>query len=407
MAIIRKFPGNADTGEFNTEQLQAREPEAEMNLSQKLRLHRMKTFVGMLVSVAIIVVLLVILIVYQKNVVFTQITTVHSVDRTNLETNSYISNDGTIIVYSRDGIGCIDENGDTIWNMTYEMQNPMVKKCSNYVGVCDFNGHNIMVTDMQGKTANIDTKLPIRDFAICKEGRVAVIIDDATNSWVNLYDIDGTKYSEIKATMSQTGYPVTVAVSDEVMAVTYLYVDSDSMKSRVTFYNFGGVGENVTDKIVSNYEYDKVIVPIIEYFDSERIYAVADDRLLFFNGSKTPKDIKDILLSEKIVGVHSGSSMAGLVYYDTSGEKKYRLDLYNRSGDVVCSYRFNMDYKDIIIRNDQVIIYNENQCVIVSHDGKEKYNGNFEEPVIAISATDSPKKFIFVKEDTLETVRFE
>ena len=99
--------------------------------------------------------------------------------------------------------------------------------------------------------------------------------------------------------------------------------------------------------------------------------------------------------------------MVGLVYYDTSGEKKYRLDLYNRSGDVVCSYRFNMDYKDIIIRNDQVIIYNENQCVIVSHDGKEKYNGNFEEPVIAISATDSPKKFIFVKEDTLETVRFE
>lgn len=404
MAEIKKFPGNY-SGEGRDESKNNRA--VEMNLNQKIHLHKVKTFVGALVIAAIVIIGIVLLVVYQKNIVYTKITTLNSVDRVSLESSSYINNDGSIISYSKDGISCIDTKGNTVWNMTYEMQNPIIKRSSTYVGACDINGHIIMITDMQGKTSTIDTKLPIRDFAICKEGRVAVIIDDTTNSWVYLYDVEGKKYSEIKSTMSQTGYPMSVAVSDEVVAVSYLYVDSSSMKSRVTFYNFGGLGENVTDKIVSNYEYDKVVIPVIEYLDEERIFAIADDRLLFYSGDKKPTDLIDIIINERIVGVYSGSSMVGLVFYDTSGEKKYRMDLYNKSGEKVCSYRFNMDYKDILLCSNQVIIYNESQCAIVGQDGKEKFNGLFEEPVKYIALTESSNKYIFVKENTLETVKFE
>lgn len=404
MAEIRKFPGKYSGGRQNDK---PEEQAVEMNLDQKIHLHKIKSFVGALVVAAIAIIAIVLFVVYRKNLVYSKITTLNSVERVSLETSSYLNNDGSIISYSKDGISCIDAKGNTIWNMTYEMQNPIIKRSSSYIGACDFNGHIIMITDMQGKTSSIDTKLPIRDFAICKEGRVAVIIDDTTNSWVYLYDVDGTKYSEIKSTMSQTGYPMSVAVSDEVVAVSYLYVDSTSMKSRVTFYNFGGIGENVTDKIVSNYEYDKVVIPVIDYLDEEKIFALADDRLLFYNGDKKPTAMIDILINERIVGVYRGSSMVGLVFYDTSGEKKYRMDLYNKSGEKVSSYRFNMDYKDILLCNNHVIIYNEAQCVIVGQDGKEKFNGLFEEPVKYIALTDSSNKYIFVKENTLETVKFE
>ena len=34
---------------------------------------------------------------------------------------------GTLLTYSNDGISCTNLKGKTIWNQTYEMQNPMIK----------------------------------------------------------------------------------------------------------------------------------------------------------------------------------------------------------------------------------------------------------------------------------------
>jgi len=395
MATIKKFPSSN------------RKSKSEMDMELKLLLHRMKSFMVKFVVVAVIAIAACSFFIYESNITFSKISVQKSYERINLDTTSYIDNRGTIIAYSKDGMSCINNKGESVWNMTYDMQNPIVRRSDTYVGVCDYNGHIIKVTDMQGNVSDVDTKLPIRDFVICKEGRIGVIIDDSANSWVNLYDVNGTKYSEIKATMSQTGYPMSIAVSDEVLAVSYMYVDSESMESRVAFYNFGGVGENVPDKIVSNYGYSDVIVPTIEYLDKESIFAVADDRILFYSGEKQPKSVKDNLISEKIVGVYNGYTTIGLVYYDASGEKKYRLDVYNKSGDVECSYRFNMDFKDIVVRDDQILIYNESECIIINKDGKEKFQGEFDEPVKFIGTTDSSKKYLFITENALEMVKFE
>ena len=394
MASITQFPGKQND-------------EDGMNFSQKLHLHKLKSLVKVLVVVAIIVIVASILIAYNRNLTYTRITTVNSVDRVSLETSSYINNNGSVIVYSKDGVNCIDEKGTVLWNMTYEMQNPIIRRSDVYVAACDYNGHVVNVIDMQGKTSTIDTKLPIRDFSICKEGLVAVIIEDSGNSWVNLYNVDGTKIAEIKATMSKTGYPLCVSLSGEVMAVSYLYVDSSSMESRVVFYNFGGVGENVPDKIVSSYAYNSAVVPYIEYLDSENVFAVADNRLMLYNGSKIPKSVVDKLIDENIVGVYYGASKVGLVFYDSTGENKYKLELYDKSGKLECTYRYNMDFKDILISSNQILIYNEAQCIVVGDDGTVKYNDLFESPVIYIATTGSPKRYLFVKENTLETVKFE
>ncbi len=394
MATISRFPGKDKDND-------------NMDFSEKLHLHKLKSFVAVLVCVAIITIVVTVLLVFYKNQQYSKLSVTKSVDRVSIETNSYINNYGSIIVYSKDGVSCINEKGTVLWNMTYEMQNPIVKRSTVYVGVGDYNGHVIHVVDGDGTVSEIDTTLPIRDFSICKEGLVAAILEDANNSWVNLYDFKGTKLGEIKATMSKTGYPISVSISGEVMAVTYLHVDSDTMKSGVTFYNFGGVGENVTDKIVSSYEYPDSVVPVVEFMDSETIMAVADNRLMFYEGSKIPKSTKDILLSDNIIGVYHGTNCVGLVCYDTTGENKYRIDLYDTKGRKTGSYCYSMDFKDILIGNDVVLIYNEGQCIVIGMDGNEKYNNLFEDQVQFIATTNTDKKYLFVKEMTLDTMKFE
>lgn len=395
MATIHRFP----TKQRNNDE--------DLSFSQKIRYHKLKNLGVALACACLFILIIIILVSYYKNQVYTKIQVINSVDRINIETNSYLNNEGSLIVYSKDGVSCIDSKGGSVWNMTYEMQGPIVKRSKNYVGVADYNGHEIHMINNAGKIVDIDTKLPVRDIAVSDEGLIAAIIEDSSNSWVYLYNFEGQQLVEIKATMTKTGYPVSLAISGEVMAVSYFYVDSESMRSSVTFYNFGGVGENVADRIVSSYEYVDAVVPIVDFLNSSSVFAVADNRLMFFTGDKKPVSTADILFSENLVGVYNGGNKVGLVFYDTEGENKYRLDIYDASGKKNCSYKYDMDFKDILLSNGQALIYNNSQCIIIDSDGKEKFTGTFDEPVNFIVTTDKANKYLFVKDATLDTVRIE
>lgn len=381
--------------------------DSSKNFKMKILDHRFTVAVRITGCILAVLLVIVILASHYNSQVYTKINTVNHIERKSSSTNSYLNNIGSVIIYSEDGVSCINEKGTALWNMTFEMKNPILKKSAGYVAVADNGGHIVYVVDSSSKVYEIDTKMPVRDVSISEKGLIAAVVEDKNNSWVYVYDLSGNLLVEVKATMTKTGYPMDVSLSGEVMAVSYLYVDSDNMKSSVIFYNFGGIGATMTDRIVSAYEYADSVVPVVEFLDSENIFAVGDNRMMFYTGSKKPVDVADIILSEKIVGVYYGENKVGLVFYDDSGEHKYKLALYNKNGTKIMEYRYDIDYKDILISGSQVLIYNESDCIIVSDEGKEKYNGNFEKPVQYVASTQSAKKYILVTEESLDMVRFE
>jgi len=381
--------------------------EAEMNISRKIRKHRMHSMLRVLLIVAVVVAIAAVLINSYKNQVFSGYVITRKGEYAVVENTSYMENNGNIIRYSKDGISNTDSNGEVLWNLTYEMQSPIVKTADGFVGVGDYNGHIVHLVDSKGNSYEVDTKLPIRDFSVSSAGYVAAILEDAGNSWINLFSKEGTKIVEAKATMSKTGYPITCSLSGEVMGVSYFYVDGSVMRNSVTFYNFGGVGENVTDHIVSSYDYYNAVVPMVEFMNEESSFAVSDKGLMFFSGSKKPVSNADILLEQQIQGVYYCDTHVGLLFYDQTGVNKYRIDVYNTSGEKVLSYAFDMNFKDILIRNDQIMIYNEAECEVVGLNGKVKYEGTFEGRVHYVVATDSPRKFLVVMNNELATLEFE
>lgn len=381
--------------------------EAEVNISKKIRKHRMHSMLRVLLIVAVIIAIAAVLINSYKNQVFSGYVLTRKGDYQIVENTSYMENDGCVIRYSKDGISNSDINGEVLWNLTYEMQSPIVKKADGFVGVGDYNGHIVHLVDSKGNSYDVDTKLPIRDFSVSSTGYVAVILEDAGKSWINIFSKEGTKVVEAEATMSKTGYPLACTLSGEVMGVSYFYMDGSTMRSSVTFYNFGGVGEGVTDHIVSSYDYENAVVPIVEFMNPESLFAVADNRLMFFNGSKKPVSNADILLDQQIQGVYYSDTHVGLLFYDQTGVNKYRLDVYNVSGEKVISYAFDRNFKDILIRNDQIMIYNESGCEVVGLNGKMKFEGSFEGRVHYIVATDSPRKFLIVVNNGLAVLEFE
>lgn len=380
--------------------------EAEAELSRKIRRHRIQSALRVMLIAALVIGLATLLFVQYKNQVFSGYVITRHGEFTTLENTSYVENNGSVIRYSKDGISNTDMKGSVVWNLTYEMQSPIVRMADGYVAVGDYNGHIVYLVDKTGSTYEVDTKLPIRNFAVSSTGVVAAILEDAGNSWINVFNKDGTQIVEAKATMSKTGYPIAVSLSGEVMGVSYFYVDGSTMRSSVTFYNFGGVGENTTDHIVSSYAYADSVVPMIQFMDTDTAFAVADNRLMFFEGSKKPVSSADILLNGEIQGVYYSNTHVGLLFYDQTGEHKYRLDVYDGSGKKEMSYGFDMDFKDILICNNQIMIYNEAQCIVVGLNEKVKYTGTFENKVHFVAATDSPRKFTLIMSDGLATMEF-
>ncbi|MCR4651739.1 MAG: DUF5711 family protein [Lachnospiraceae bacterium] len=373
---------------------------------QKLAVHRTKQLIKYILIGTIAFALVIFARVQYSNQIYTGITVTSETRRVSLDTSSYLNSNGSVIAYSKDGISKTDGTGKVLWNMTYEMQKPIVHQKGEIVAACDYNGHVIYLISSDGKVREIDTRLPIRDFCVSEEMMVAVILEENNTSRIDIFDENGNAIVDIKATMSKTGYPLALTLSHEVLGVSYCYVDGETMRSSVTFYNFGGVGENAADHIVSSYDYVNAVVPIISFMDNDNVYAVADNRLMFYSGAKKPVSSADIMLSENIIGVYNGGGNTALVFYDNTGEHKYRLDMYSRSGVKEYSYSFDQDYKDILVGRSQTCIYNESSCIVVNGNGREKFSGQFADSVISLSATESNKKYIAVTPEQIQTLVF-
>lgn len=77
---------------------------------------------------------------------------------------------------------------------------------------------------------------------------MAVILDDSKITRINLYDTSGNELVKSETTMDKSGYPIDISISPsgELLAISYLYVDSGTMKTSIAFHNFGEVGQNLS-----------------------------------------------------------------------------------------------------------------------------------------------------------------
>ena len=155
--------------------------EAEADLAKKIRKHRFQSLLRGLLVLAAVAGVAVILITSYKNQVFSGYVMTQQAEFMVIDNVSCVENNGNIIRYSKDGISNTDAKGEVVWNLTYEMQDPIVRVADGYVAVGDYNGHIIHLVDAKGAAYQIDTKLPMRDFSVSSSGVVAVILEDAGN----------------------------------------------------------------------------------------------------------------------------------------------------------------------------------------------------------------------------------
>ena len=362
--------------------LKRKEKKQEDSFGKKILRHRLTILYRTILVIAVIAAAAAVVIVQMRNRVFGEYQIMSSVPRENITGTVTVALGENILVYGNDGASCINRRGEALWNQTFEIQNPIVSICRNVVALGDYNGRTIYIMDTEKTIGEIDTKMPIRNFAVSANGVVAAVLDDTADvTWIYLFDSAGNTLVYFKTTMKDSGYPLCVTISENgnLAGVSYLYMDNGMMRSSVAFYNFGPVGQNEIDNFVSSYDYMDTVVPFVKFLGNEKAVAVADNRLVFYEGGQKPVSIADILLDRQMEGVYYGNGYVGLVYNDVTGTALYKVDIYNESGKLEDTIMLESQFTDILFHKDKVIVYNEQECLVHTIGGMDNFKGKFED----------------------------
>lgn len=373
---------------------------------EKIKSHKFTVFYRVFLMLVLMAAVAAALYLQWKNKVYTESVELSSVEIRIPSEASLMPFGSYLLTYSKDGASCMDTKGNAVWNQTYGMQNPMVDINQDVVAIGDYNGREIYVMDTGSLLGRITTNRPVRNFCVSASGVVAAVLDDTDVTWIYLYDAQGNELVYFRTTMKESGYPANISISPsgELLCVSYLYIDGGQMKTSVAFYNFGAVGQNSTDNYVSGYDYVDHVVPFARFMDNKSLFAVSDDRIMFYDGAQKPGIAAENLLNDEVRGVYYGSEYVGLVFNSKEGGGRYRLDVYHKSGTFRQSIEFDIDCRDILFHEDQIIIYNEADCRIYNSSGMLKYTGTFNKTALMLIPQKAAYHYMIVTPDSIDTI---
>lgn len=406
MAEVRDFSSYTKSKFHNDKKSSDQQKEAP-SYTEKIRSHKLIVFYRTILSAALVCAVLAVIYIQWKDKVYSESKVVRTIAESNLEGTSVIALGDYILQYSKDGMSCMNAAGQAQWNQTYEMQAPIIHTCQNAAAVGDYNGHLIYIANTKGTLGEIDTNLPIRDFCVASQGVVAAILDDTNVTWINLYDAQGKTLANFKTTMKDSGYPVSISISPngQLLCVSFLYAKDGNVKTSVAFYNFGSVGQNETDNYASGYDYDNVVVPLVQFMNGKSAYAVSDDRIMFYSGDQVPESqAENLFQDEEVKSVFGNDQFVGIVFANNTEQGTYRLQVYNAAGGLVLTKYFNLEYTNIMFSGDQFVIYNESQWQLCAMDGTDKFQGTFSGNLKTIIPTTSRNRFTLVMQDAIQEI---
>ncbi|MBR4760101.1 MAG: hypothetical protein IK078_08165 [Lachnospiraceae bacterium] len=382
-----------------------REKSSEEKIEEQLLHHRVKKVYKILL-ILLLIAAGVFAVWYQlENQVYTRYEQSSRMERVGSEQSKYLDYNGALICYSMDGIMAYDTNGNQLWNQTYQMQNACVDVAGDYVAVADYQGNRIFLLNKQGLVTTIDTNIPVLFVKASAGGVVMAALQDEDTVFLRMYKSDGSLVTNYRTTMRGFGYPMTYAISPDniKVGISYMRAISGKVSTAVAFYNFGGVGQNETDNLVSSYECEDETVPYIAYLNDTDAVAVGSKKVRIFSGKQTPKLEKEYELDREINAVFSGGEHFALV--TDSDDERYDIHVYDKGGNEKVVWPCDFEYTDISLLSDRMLIYNQTRLVVVSYNNVVKFDGQLSGSILHVIPTDRYAGFFVVYEDKSERIR--
>ncbi len=322
---------------------------------------------------------------------------------------TYMAYGDYILRYSMDGISCLDKNGTLIWGQAYEIKNPIIDICKDYVAVAAQKENTIYLFNQFGNQGIVTTDYPITSISVASQGVVAAVMEDSGMNYIKLYSKEGRELIKFRTSLEKNGYPMAIDLSEDgrKMIVSSIDIAENELENSLVFYNFSEVGQNYIEQLVGGYskkELGDVLIPEVAFLDNTNICAFADNKLIFFQMKEIPELIKIVEIQQEIHSVFYDEKNIGIVLNDVEIGGVYLLQIYNSTGDLTREISLEQDYKEISFAQDQVILYNDNSVCIYSLDGNKKFEYTFEKNIILFKQI-TGYRYVWVNSSSINDIR--
>lgn len=375
-------------------------------LEQKIRKHRRRIVRVIFLLAALVLVTAGIFYYRYQTRAYDDYQVLETMERQDSAGTAFMEFNGNILKYGNDGAFYIDAENHLIWNQTYEMQSPILDTCEKYVAIAERKGKMIYIMDVTGPCGEIQTNRPIQQIHVANQGMVAVLMEEQGTGYIQLYDKEGEFLAEGELNSKNSGYPLDISISNDgkKMAVAMLDPGEGSVKTTVAFYNFGSVGQNEIDNIVSSYPYSDMVIPKIEFLTNDVAVAFGDTKVIFYEGSQKPVEKETIELGQEVRSIFYNSHYIGLVFESEGNGQAYMVKIFDLRGTLVRNFEFSMEYDEIeFLSNDEICIRNNLECSIYTLQGMRRFHYNFSKDIHKVIHTIG-RRYLFLMDGATEKV---
>lgn len=375
---------------------------------EKLKTHRRKILKRTLLIAAVIFAVLAGIFLYLSLRHYEDYEVLSEAQRQDTAATVFKEFQGNILKYSNDGALYLDTGNERIWNQTYEMTDPTIDICENYLVIYDRKGTTLYILTPQGLVSKIETTMAIEQVSIAAQGTVAVLMGDAASSYVVLYDKNGKELVSGVIYGEDGGYPIAVALSHDAikLAVSMLDISEGVVKTTIAFYNFGTIGENEIDRIVSANSYSDMVIPQMDFISNDKMVAYGDSAILLFEGTQRPKESKQIPLDAQAKTIFHNNKYIGVVSASLDETHLQHITVYDMHGFTVMEKDFSMEYTQIgFLGKNEVCMTDGRACDIYTVQGIYKFHYDFDVSLYHVISGTAGLNYTFVMEGTTQKIR--
>lgn len=360
------------------------------------------------ISVAVVVLAALIMIIvhkiYDRNRTFDSYKVEYTMEISDGVDNEFYPYKTGVLKYSSDGMAYID-GGKEIWNQGFEIKNPVMDICGDYVAIAEEDSNDINIYNASGEAYKVSASYPVKNLEVSRQGVVAAVLADETANYIEVIAKDGTQIAIGRTVLQGDGYPVDISISEDAtkVAASYLAVTSGEIQSKIVFYNYSEVGKNETDRIVGGFnDFEDSLIPDIEFINENTVAAIGDNIIAIYSIDETPSEVARIKVKNEIQSVvYDDKYIALIVKNDESG--KNMLQVYDLTGEKVLSQEEEFAYSGIKMSDGNIIMYNDTECKVVSVAGVTKFKYNFTMGITSIVPV-SGEEFIFISGKNVQKI---
>lgn len=338
-----------------------------------------------------------------KNKTYTSYNIKKTTENKNGSNSRILIGSKSVVKITRDGASAYDETGNEIWNVSYEMSDPVGDVCGDYAAIADVGAVTCYIVAKNGKLTKITVEHSIALVKTSNLGTTAVWMSDNGKDYISVYDASGKKAVDMMTSGIENGVPVAIGMSYDGsrLATSYAYYEDSKMKNQITFYNFGEMGSNYVDRLVGLKKYDDRLIGDIKFVGNERIVAFSDQGATVFDMEEHAEEIKEIKISEQIEAVSADNDHFAIMTFDGQA---YKANVYDNGGKQVLTKQIDRDYSHFYINGKELLMYDSTYLYVLRLKGTDKVKVDFGMDLLGVVPCVIEKDYMLVGENTVEVI---